>query len=514
MTIQRLPIIIFGVFYAATFLVGALLLLSGWQAFAAMFQAFSGLTSFYLEPEAVFTNLLLAFVAPVLLFIGYHLGLKRVKPREPQAQQTPTLTAITIGVPWLATIAVAVASLFRAQAHKHALSWLNYRDWIQARLALFQQLDFFEFANMYVFLPVLTALLVLHFRQRTARVLSRTIICVGFCLPLVLVDLLLFQKRYVLISLILLSGAWLLKTEYTSNRTRSYWRRRRLVSCLGLGSYLLYSVLVVMPSLATTSQALATVSRQADNAIALLSRPPDPGPSSAAPASGSTTSARPTKESQGRTGRERLRKAIFRKLVYGVFPGRWVGIPAGRDSTPGSHPRGIVLFLFALLAPVVRTPPPALAYPAIFPKQVGFFGLDLAGDVLGWGQMPNDNLLVYRSLYNTAAEGAVSVPFQYAFFCQVGLSGALLLSFLLGYVLAKLWHCLLKLSIPVEMRATACALGLIFCIFLSMDSVRNSLIASYGVVWGFALLGGMYLFLHAGKRVRANRRSSEESLGV
>jgi hypothetical protein len=150
---------------------------------------------------------------------------------------------------------------------------------------------------------------------------------------------------------------------------------------------------------------------------------------------------------------------------------------------------------------MLRTPLPALMYPALYPDRSPFFGTDLGLDVFGIGRMPWDNIQVHRLLWPAIDGGTVMVPFQFGSYSQSGLGGALGESLAVGFCLAWIWVRVRSMSSPDE-AAAAAALVLILAVYLAGDSIRNSLIASYGVFWGLAFLLGWARF---GRRTGATR---------
>jgi hypothetical protein len=143
----------------------------------------------------------------------------------------------------------------------------------------------------------------------------------------------------------------------------------------------------------------------------------------------------------------------------------------------------------------MRLAPPSLSYPALFPRVLGYFGLDLAADVVGLGRMPDDNLVVYGALYGKLDKGAISVPFQYSWFSQIGLFGTLFLCVPLGVATAAAWRASLERTGSPEVRAVLGGLVVLFAVHITQDSVRGSLLNSYGVAWGALLVLAMALAL-------------------
>lgn len=470
-----LPLQFYFLIYGPTFLVGALLLLAGSRDFAALFHAFSGMSSYFLTSEDVLVDLLLTLVSPALLFLGYRAGLKSHVPgRAGTAPRTPLSHGLAWGV-WTASFAAALYSLSRAGAFGHISAWFNYKEWIDARFLVFQTLGFLEFVNVYVFLPALTCLLVVLTWRRSDRAGKSIVRAGALCAPLLLVDALLFQKRYVVTSLLLVVFAFVLARSPGNARATRRWP---LILAGGALVYVVYAALVVL--LAVSSRARDMTAGQIGPPV--LGVPASPGP---------------PQEVTGRAGppgaRATVRLPSWRRRVFAsvlaVLPGRWVGSSGGESQGAiSARPTGEIV-LYALLAPAMRTPPPALAYPAIFPRLHPFFGLDVGADLAGWGWMPDDNLAVYRVLYNTDAEGAISVPFQFSLYSQAGIGATLLASYVVGFLTARGWRAWLESSLPLPLFASGGALGIMFCGYLAADSIRNSALASYGIAWGFALLG-------------------------
>lgn len=79
-------------------------------------------------------------------------------------------------------------------------------------------------------------------------------------------------------------------------------------------------------------------------------------------------------------------------------------------------------------------------------------------------------------------------PIQFAFFAQAGLAGSIGLSAVAGVLLALLWKVCLRGGLHDEIFATGAALVVMLAIFFATDRARDSIAASYGLVWGGALL--------------------------
>ncbi|MEE9926782.1 hypothetical protein [Microvirgula aerodenitrificans] len=142
--------------------------------------------------------------------------------------------------------------------------------------------------------------------------------------------------------------------------------------------------------------------------------------------------------------------------------------------------------LFAINSIVFRTSAPAVFYPVTFPGKANFYGLDLPFDHF----TPDDNLLVWKVMWPKTPGGSVSAAFQFSLYAQVGLLGAIILAFFTGVLLGGSWACVLKMDGSGPISLLLATLLLIFSIFLAIDSIRNSVVSSYGLIWA-----GLYLML-------------------
>ena len=138
---------------------------------------------------------------------------------------------------------------------------------------------------------------------------------------------------------------------------------------------------------------------------------------------------------------------------------------------------------YAMLAPLTRTAAPALYYPRVYPRHHAFYGLDVGQDLLGFGQFPDDNIVVWNAM-NPGLAGTSAAPFQFSFYSQVGLKWTLMASALIGTMLALLWRVALAYVWPSIWRSLLGSLTILLSIYLGIESVRNSLTVSYGVGWG------------------------------
>jgi hypothetical protein len=145
--------------------------------------------------------------------------------------------------------------------------------------------------------------------------------------------------------------------------------------------------------------------------------------------------------------------------------------------------------LYTLMSPMTRTSLPALVYPAIFPHIKSYYHLDLFLDILGIGTMPDDNRTVYYLLWPQHSRGSIMAPFHFVFYSQGGLLIAIAGSLLIGLLIGVGWTLVVNSTRPT---IETCLLGgflTVFAVFIAGDSVRNSTMVSYGVIWGIIALG-------------------------
>jgi hypothetical protein len=495
---------VFGVVYAVTFLLGAVLLLEGPRAFIHLVAQRVGIRPFWLEPAELLANWLLILAAPALFAAGWFFWSRRPEPEPAVPQSLPLRPLVALyGV----LLTAGVASLARGGALTRAASWLDYGYFIQSRFMLFDRLSFPEWMNLYALLPASAGLLVVGLARSGWKPVARRLAIGAVVTSLLVMDLLVFQKRYVVLSVIFLATcAAVNRPGVLQTRLGGLAR----IAAFGLALYLAFCALVASSTSRMTPvviqggttdllsalhppEVVVAQTRPAPVVIETPSPPPEPARIVAPPLV--------TPPSRPRTYYGEIRWPPLRAAVARVFPGRWVGERAAPVSKFGdTFP---IRFFFAVLAPVTRLAPPAIAYPALFPRVIGYFGLDVGSDIAGFGRMPDDNLVVYGAMYGQLDKGAISVPFPYSWYSQVGLFGALLLCFPLGAAAAAAWRSSLARARSWETRAVSAALVVMFTLHISQDSVRGSLLNAYGVLWGVLLV------LAAGALLRARPALSD-----
>lgn len=346
---------------------------------------------------------------------------------------------------------LALTSLVRAGAFSDLAAWLNYEAWINARWRLFASLSFFEFVNIYTITPLCAAWVLLSTRSGSLGTLLirlvPTFISVGFALAT-------YQKKAALVCLGIVFASWLLFTATTRPRLVL----RGVLAALAIG-LIVYVGMIVVP----TANAAVAVARPSQR-----DRPALISPITSSPAS-----------SQG--------------------PQSDASVP------PEQLGRVTGTTVYALVATLMRTSAPALYYPVVFPAAHPFYPLDLGQDVicsprLGCDNkgMPDENLVVWDFMNPNFHGGSVTAPFQFALYSQGGLAPALIGSLVLGFVLGTTWRLARSSVLPPVWSALAGSIILLLAANLAVDSARNSVLVSYGALWGALFLAACGLAIYVG----------------
>lgn len=396
--------------------------------------------------------------------------------------------------------------LLRVGALTKLLSWFDYGHWVKARWELFSTLGFFSFVNIYLIAPVSAAWVVLSVQATgTRRHMAR-------CLPIVIVLTLsfcLFQKKALLVALIIIFGAMLVHRLLCEG-----WRRSLTVFFIS-GATLLAIAYFFMLLLSVFAQ----TSKTADEALKPIvehRHTEPPAPDTGLQQLPQQSMIPPNKQKpRGKATDKTTKKALIKPLTkQGIIQPSVDDLRHGQDKMNNVASNSFVqqneiqqekarkvviekmeflfgynyklrLLLYSLLAPVTRTSAPALYYPLIFPEHHRFFGLDLGQDILGWGDMPDDNRVVWKYLFPDIPGGSVMAPFQFVLYSQVGIAYTLFLSFLLGGVLGVVWQGVIKRRYANRVWSSLVgSMILLFSIYLAGDGVRSSLMVSYGIMWG------------------------------
>lgn len=437
--VRLMPMLVYTFVYAGTCLIGALLLLVGWDTFVAYYEYFSGTDSPQLTGSEVTTTLLLYFAAPVAMWSGFlALMYLRLPPVDRAVERfsaarldaRPAAPVITFAV----SLAFALASLGTAGAFSDLGSWLHYADWITARQTIFARIGFFEFVNIYLLLPLSAAWIAVTVRPR-GYALALIAVTAGLAIG---VQLLLFQKKAAIVAALIVLVAIVFRFADSIPARRLRWAV--LTSLIGVTT--VYFVLVVLPVYERTRQSVQTiVAAEEQHSVAPLPLTP-----------------------QQRAQRARLRK-LSEELNL--------------DN------RAKALTLYTLLSPLTRTSAASLYYAKVFPEQHPFYGVGL-----GDGEPTDDTRVVWDYMNPNLPGGTVAAPFQFGMFALWGLVGALAACAAAGIGLALLWRVIIAGEVRRDWQCLGASLVILLALYLAIDSAQNSILVSYGIVWGLLFVAG------------------------
>jgi hypothetical protein len=411
--IRWIPVWVFVGAYLLLCVVGSMMLLWRVEPLAGAFEYYFNKIPVMAEEEKR-TFLVLLFGGPCAFAFGYWI-IVRALGRVPFAIDFRDTdigrSAVFANLVFYALLAWGASSLYAAGGFARLHTWSDLPNWVYSRWALFSSLNFFQFVNMYMFLPTAAALVVLAVKPRNAlEHLMRwlpTVLTLG-------VDILLYQKKPALLTLLSSGGALWLSTLLP--------RSDRLVKHV----------------------AVAAVS-----GVAVVT-------------------------------------AYFALFLPPIVM-NWA------DPTRADVPVQIQYQTsYAATALLTRTPEPALHYAIVFPKRHPFYNLDLGQDILGFGSMPDDNHVVWRVMYPNAGGGGAA-PFNFVLYSQGGIAVSLIGTAVVGALVALCWLLAVSSRGGINFRSLTGVLLLLFMIHLTIDSLRNSAIVSYGFIWGGLLVFAVYL---------------------
>jgi hypothetical protein len=428
-------IVFIGVFLVTCYIGTLGLLLSA--RFRTAYVVFSGAQVPDLSTWNVLITLLLLHAGPLLVWIGYellmrYLPARRLSPGDEHGTP-PWLPRLVFGM----SVAAALLSLARAEGWRSVTAWADYNSYVHARLRMFDELTFFEFVNLYTLLPLSAGYLMLTDGRR--RVAAGALAAVlGLQYPLA-------QRKVMLVSVLFIACAVYLY-RHAGWLPRRPVRSRIQIAWLAGGPLVLYGAYVAMT--------LVTV---------------------LGPGSGAFKNLTPEAT--------RARRAHLNVPQLGDDAAVSFRIDEGAIARIQSN-RVLSITLYVLLSPLTRTSVAAVTYPVIFPAVQPYYRIDVGQDILGFGAMPDDNLLIYGVLWPEHERGAIGAPFQFVLYSQGGLLLACMGSLLVGLALAIAWRPLQEADRPTVIVSLYGALIVVFAAFLAIDSLRNSLIVSYGTGWG------------------------------
>lgn len=433
--------------YVLTCLTAATVFYFDYRPVVVFVEYFSGaiIPKEYTFQEAVVLWALL-LGAPLIFTLGFFAAMRiRISAALPLLRKVAGRSdhAVSVWMPMLFFVTAAGVGgydLLRAGAFAKLMVWSDYGAWVEGRWALFSTLGYFNFVNLYLILPVSAAWLILSIQGNGWKVLAKRLIPLSIVIVL---TLLLFQKKALIVSLIIIFGA-----VFFHGILLRGWSRN-LAWLLAVSATFIaaaYLAMVVLPIYSETS-------RTADDVLIQQT--------------GNTANSYKPCEKPGTP--EELRK-LCREVVSYI----------GAD-------RSVHILVYAALAPMTRTSLPAMHYPKVFPDQHDYYGLDIGQDILGFGGMPNDNLVIWKHMYPNLP-GAAGAAYQFALYSQVGVIWALMLSTMVGAALGVMWQIILADDLSPVWRSLMGSVLILFSIYLAIDSIRGSLLASYGLIWAWLFI--------------------------
>lgn len=471
------PLVAYLSVYLVTCFVAAVPFYFRYESFLVLLDYFSGVTvpnSFSTRQNVVI--LLLFLVGPVVFSAAYFWVVSGKSEVRSEVCCSPC-EKVPLVYPFFAfflTAFIAMSGLSGAGVFSSIAAWVDYGQWVRARMQVFSNLGYFEFVNIYIVLPMAAAWVLLNSSggRSWVRILSWIPVLVTFCLTFFL-----FQKKAIVVALFLIFGARYIHGVFSGKSARNSGFSLALCVAVVFVSYVLLLVIPVYSETTTTADVVLV--QKEYNAAPAAARVPDSTPPSAVPEN--VPANVPNVDAKQEIA---VRKAAAIRSVLG--------------SARSMH----VLF-YSLLAPITRTSIPAVYYVVVFPEHHEYFGLDLGQDILGRGNMPDDNHVVWDYIYPDTPGGSVAAPFQFVLYSQVGVFGALLLCALMGGLVGFAWRSVVTSGGDPVWRSLTGVLVLLFAIYLAIDSVRGSFVSSYGVVWGLIFVVVAYAAVRLCRRSRA-----------
>lgn len=443
--IARLPLFAFFAVYLFTCYIGMLALIFS-DKFHVLYLYFSGAHPPDLTRGELVIALLLLHAGPLVMWLGFELGLwstgrwfsGRLRIRDAADG------ARVIGVLFFfASVCLACWSLYRAGGLENFGGWLDYNAYVYGRWRLFDHLTFFEFVNLYTLLPLLAGYVILNARRWLTAGLTGSLVA--------LLQYPLANRKALLTSAILIAAALYIHFYVGKEPRRSAAARWHL----NLGVW----VPAVLWGLYVFLTLLSVISESAQPFHSITDRVPPAEP-------------RP------RLADEQI---ALRLAVDDLGEARAILTDRRR-----------AVIIYTLFAPLTRTSVTALVYPAIFPRWHPYYHVDLGMDIVRIGRMPDDNLVVYRILWPGHHRGSVAAPFHFVLYSQGGMLVAVIGALVMGFLTGCCWTQVVdQTRLGAEMSLFG-GLLVTFGVFLAIDSIRNSTVVSYGLVWGALLL----LLLH------------------
>lgn len=436
--IHYLPLIFFGWTYFLTCYLGTLLLLWGPTSVRQLYKIYAGVNIPGYSSSEFLTLLMLLHLPVVCLGIGYFFAFKIFNQWvKGTIEFKERINSNLILFCWAASLLLGAFSVWRGGAIDNVAAWTaSYDNWVVARWMLFKTLVLVEFINLYVLLPVISGLALLTLWE-----VKKKAAFLVFSLGL-MVTLLLFQKKQPIAYVILVFLPFWMKTlglGLGTRNTKMGWSGSKAILFLIAA----YAIMLFIPTLGLSNHKEDTLVR-GDFILG--------------------------KSVEDKSVEDKSIEDKTQNIVnIDLFTKKYLSLPDISKQ-----------ILFMSNSVVFRTSAPAMYYPVVFPAKQHFYGLDLPFDRF----TADDNLDVWKVMWPNTPGGSVSAPFQFSLYAQVGLIGTMVLSIIMGILIGFMWAWFLKIDLQTPATLMVGTLTLVFAIYLAIDSARNSIVSSYGLVWG------------------------------
>ncbi|GAC1437895.1 MAG: hypothetical protein NVSMB51_12880 [Solirubrobacteraceae bacterium] len=258
--LSRAPVLAFTVTFMLSCWLGVALLLLGPDWIRETYVYLSGADLGVIDGAALLRIAVLLNLCPLLLLGGWRLGGRRKGSSNGSEQTAYAAWRLTRIVATLAVLAVYLSvKLVSAGAFDNFGPALPYASYIAARSRLITRLPFPTFVAIYTLAPLLCGAL---FAELISRSLSwrRTVAPIAFALAgLVVINGVIDQKRPLLLGVILIAVVIVLDPRCRARLHAMPGRPIRLAAIFGLGAYLLYLALLLIPLLSAGSRITAPV---------------------------------------------------------------------------------------------------------------------------------------------------------------------------------------------------------------------------------------------------------------
>jgi hypothetical protein len=624
MLLTWLPVLVFIASYTILCGIGSLLLLYKIEPFFSVYQQHTGVILPLLtgDEHSIFLNIL--FGGPICLAIGYGLALPLLRRWKPHLKLSTDLefSPLIANALYYSFFFSAIHSLIAAGAFSRIYAWANYAEWVNARWNLFNNLSFFEFVNIYMWLPTLSVLVLL---VKSKSILAKVVRWIPMLLTIGL-DLLLYQKKPVILTvMVCFGGFWIRKLLQDPNKAA----RSMFVASVSISSGIAFYVLVVLApylgtnwqisvpthvtdntetqakiaaslgfqtkrdeektnkiknkevTLATNATSSNKVASDATNNLISTNTKDDLVPalnkktsdkinknnlsrdrhhdsksakkaqpnkvtkvktvskvskssktsstkvkahaktaahdSKAAKASSSKSKAQvkttantsKTTKALSPTVMAQAKTAIDAPRSFDDSLAKQAPAISSIEPMPANQPKyELSPVEYALFTLIARSPGPALFFPVVFPKQAPYYRIDIGLDIIGFGTMPDENRLIWRAMYPNQAGGATA-PINFVFYSQGGLPVVFIGMMIVGILMALTWSTLLNSTGGINARSIFGITLLVYSIHLTIDSLRNTTVVSYGFIWAGLLIVALYFatWVLKGKRIESINNS-------